>query len=218
MNSQPQKAISLLADLRQHPDELLATGIRKIDLLQAEAGALYVSGKTTEADQLVRDTLQKNLNDPQTLATIVQISAVFKRYTNALAAVDQLLKVKPNDVPALISKGVFNIQAGKPAAAVEPLSLAISLQSTNYGARLYRAVAYLGSDQLEASQNDYESLKKIFPDSNEVNSGLGEIAWRQKDTNAAIHYYELCLKNLPVDSKQAQFFADRINSLRAGSP
>jgi hypothetical protein len=51
-----------------------------------------------------------------------------------------------------------------------------------------------------------------------VNSGLGEIAWRRKDTNAAVHYYELCLKNLPVESKQAQFFADRINSLKAGSP
>lgn len=218
MNSQPQKAISLLADLRQHPEELLATGIRKIDLLQAEAGALYVSGKTTEADQLVRDTLQKNLNDPQTLATIVQISAVFKRYTNALAAVDQLLKVKPNDVSALISKGVFSIQAGKPAEAVEPLSQAVSLQSTNYGARLYRAVAYMGSDQLDAAQQDYETLQKAFPNSNEVNSGLGEIAWRRKDTNAAVHYYELCLKNLPVESKQAQFFADRINSLKAGSP
>ncbi len=217
MNAQPQKAISLLADLRQHQDELLATGIRKIDLLQAEAGALYVSGKVTEADQLVHSTLQKNLNDPQTLTTIIQISSVFKRYTNALAAVDQLLKIKPNDVSALISKGVFSIQAGKAAEAVEPLSLAVSLQSTNFGARLYRAVAYLGSDQLEAAENDYETLQKTFPNSNEVNSGLAEIAWRRKDTNAAIHYYELCLKNVPVDSKRAEFLSERINSLKAGS-
>ncbi len=218
MNQQPDKAFALLNDLKSRSEDLAAVGIRKIDLLQAEAGALYMSRKSAEADELLRKTVRQNSGDPQTLATVIQISSVFKSYTNALLAVDQLLKLKPNDISALLSKGVLTIQAGKPREAVEPLTRVLSLQSTNYGAKLYRAVAYLGSEQLDEAQNDYTSLQKTFPNSNEVNSGLAEIAWRKKDTNSAVHYYELCLKNLPVNSPQAKFFADRINSLTSPAP
>jgi predicted Zn-dependent protease len=162
--------------------------------------------------------VRQNPNDPRILSVVIQIAAVFKSYTNALFAVDHMLKLNPTDVPTLLSKGVLHIQSGKPEEAVPALTQVLSLQSTNYGARLYRAVAYLSSKQYDEAQKDYELLQKTFPNSNEVNSGLGDIAWQRKDTNNAIKYYELCLKNVPVGSQQARIFADRINSLKSPTP
>ncbi|MBC8097105.1 MAG: DUF2723 domain-containing protein [Akkermansiaceae bacterium] len=218
MNQQPDKALVLINQIKNQLEDLAALGIRKIDLLQAEAGALYMSGKKVEADELLKNTVRQNLKDPQTLATVMQVSSVFKNYTNALFAVSQLLQIRPNDVPALLAMGVLSVQSGMPADAIDPLTRVISLQSTNYGAKLYRAIAYLNSEQVIEAQQDYESLQKSFPNSNEVNSGLAEVAWRRKDTNAAVRYYELCLKNVPLDSPQARFLADRINSLKSPAP
>jgi Flp pilus assembly protein TadD len=214
MNQMPAKSQALLAGLRDRAEDLAAAGIRRIDFMQTEVSTLFVDNKSDEANQLLQKLIEKNPKDQEVLATVVQISSVFKSYTNALLALDQLLKLNPDDIPALTSKGVFNLQAGNFSNAIPPLNRVLSLQSTNYGVQLYRAVAYLKSEKLDEAQKDYEQLQKVFPNSNDVNSGLGEIAWLRKDTNSAVRYYELCLKNVPAGSDQAKFFSDRINSLK----
>jgi tetratricopeptide (TPR) repeat protein len=218
MNQQPEKAIRLLSMLRDRTEELAALGIRKIDLLQAEAGALFVSKRTEEANALLRQMMDQNPKDPLTLTTVMQIASVFRSYTNALNAVDRLLQLKPNDVPSLLNKGVINIQAGRHQAAIESLNQVLSIQGTNYGAQLYRALAYLGSERIDEAQKDFEALLKIYPNSNDVNSGLAEIALRRNDTNTAIKHFEICLKNTPVGSPQARMIGDRINRLKNPKP
>lgn len=214
ITQQADKATALLAMLRERKEELAEMGIRSIDLLQAEAGALYVAKRTEEADRLLLNTMNQDPKNLQTLATVVQIATVFRSYTNALLGIDRLLELKPDDVQTLISKGVLSIQAKKFADAIEPLTKVLSIQATNHGAQLYRAVAYLGSDRLDEAHQDYTSLLKTFPNSNDIHNGLADIALRRKDTNTAIHHLEICLRNLPIDSAQARTVSDRINELR----
>jgi tetratricopeptide (TPR) repeat protein len=214
VNQQPDKARQLLADLRNRTEDLAAVGIRSLDLLQTDATSLFVSGKTDEANRLLEKALERNPTDHDVLAAVAQLSATFRSYTNAILAVDQMLKLKPDDVPALISKAVFNIQAGHFTNAIPTLDRVLTLQTNNYSAQLYRAVAFLSADKLDEAQKDYDSLQKIFPNSIEINSGFAEIAWRRKDTNTAVRYYELCLKNAPAGSEQEKFFSDRLNVLK----
>ena len=162
MNQMPDKAQALLASLRDRTEDLAAGGIRRIDFIQTEVSALFVNNKTNEANQLLADLIVNHPKVRKCSPRSFRFAPVFKSYTNALLALDQLLKLKPDDVPALISKGVVNIQAGAFTNAIPPLNRALSLQSTNHGALLYRAVAYLNCEKLDEAQKITKTSTRHF--------------------------------------------------------
>jgi tetratricopeptide (TPR) repeat protein len=142
------------------------------------------------------------------------MSATFGRLTNALAAIDLQLQLKPDDPATLVNKGVFSLHLRQFQDAIPPLTQAIALQTNNHNAQLFRAVAYLNCERLDEAQKDYECLQKIFPKAIEVNGGLGEVAARKGDTNAAIRYFELALADSTPGSDQARYFSERLKSLK----
>ncbi len=82
---------------------------------------------------------------------------------------------------------------------------------------LNRAIAYLRSDKLDEARRDYEVLQKTFPTAFQVFYGLGEIAYRKSETNAAVRNYELYLANSPPP-EEAKVISARLKQLKAGSP
>ncbi len=218
LNRLPAKASELLTGLNVPDEDWEAAGIRKLDLIQTQATALFASEKTLEAEQLLQETMRQNPTDTNLLAMVVQISAAFGRFTNALSAVDLQLRLNPDDLSALANKGILSIQLKNFRDALEPLSRVLSIDTTNYSARLTRAYAAVSCDQFDEAEQDYELLRKYFPNAIEVNSGLAEIAWRKKDTNTAIYYYQLCLTNSNPNPQQVKFLSERLKSLTAPSP
>jgi tetratricopeptide (TPR) repeat protein len=89
----------------------------------------------------------------------------------------------------------------------------LALETTNYTAMLNRAIAYLRSDQLDAAQRDYETLQKAVPRAYQVYYGLGEIAYRRKDTNGVVRNYELYLSNAPPNLEEAKVIRERLGKL-----
>ncbi len=81
-----------------------------------------------------------------------------------------------------------------------------------------RAIASLRSDKLDDALKDYEAVQREYPKAHQVYYGLGEIAYRRKDTNAALRHYESYLSNAPPDYVEAKFVADRIKELRGDKP
>jgi tetratricopeptide (TPR) repeat protein len=67
---------------------------------------------------------------------------------------------------------------------------------------------------LDESQQDYETLQKAAPSAYQVYYGLGEIAYRRKDTNGAIRYYELYLSNAPPNLEEAKAIRERVSKLK----
>src|SRR5205814_2759424 len=94
--------------------------------------------------------------------------------------------------------------------AIPPLTRVLTLQSNNYPAMLNRAIAYLRSDRLDAAKQDYEVLQKALPTQYQIYYGLGEIAYRKKETNAAVRSYQLYLTNSPPDTEEAKFIKARL--------
>ena len=76
----------------------------------------------------------------------------------------------------------------------------------------------LRSEQLDAAQADSEALQKAYPKAFQVYYHLGEMAYRRKDTNAALRNYELYLTNAPPNTQQSQFVAGRIKELKPSIP
>jgi tetratricopeptide (TPR) repeat protein len=92
------------------------------------------------------------------------------------------------------------------------------MDTNNYSALLNRAIAYLRANKLEAAQGDYDVLQKAFPTAHQIYYGLAEVAWRKKDTNAAIRNYQLYLANAQTNTAEAKDVSARLKELKPGSP
>jgi predicted Zn-dependent protease len=180
--------------------------------------ALFYSHKTLEAEQVLQSCMAQHPGDEALLATVAQISSMFGRVTNALSAVERELVVRPTNMAALVVEGYLQMQMTNFSQAIPPLTRALSIDSNNYTARFDRAIANLCLDQLDQAQQDYRILVRVFPGSFKVYYGLGEIAWRRKDTNAAIRFYRLYLTNSVPESPEAKMIAERLQSLIPAPP
>ena len=216
----PEKALDLIANLRRNNEATEAAGIGKKELLPVEASALFAANRIPEAEQLLENYIQSDPHNTNVLATVIQIAATFRHYTNAISAIDRLIEVQPDNIAALMSKGSFALQMTNYVSAIDALTRVLTLETNNYNARLYRALAYLGSDQLDEATQDYKELETLFPKSADVASGLAEISWRRKDTNAAIHYYSLSLSNAPpnVRPERLDQLKERLKALQPEKP
>ena len=58
-------------------------------------------------------------------------------------------------------------------------------------------------------------MQKRSPTLFRVQYGLGEIAFRRKDTSAAIKHYETYLKYAPPGTEEAKQIAERLKQLKA---
>ena len=218
LNRMPQQGLALVNEIRDKPNVFELNSTNRADLLVIEAAALFSEKEREKAEQLVHSAIQSNPDNQYLLNNVLQVSSAFRSYSNALAANERLLRLDPKNTGALVNKGYFCIQLSDFSSAIQPLTYALELQPSNYVARLDRAIAYLRTDQLDESRKDYQELAKVFPDQVQVNYGLGEIAYRKKDTNDAIKYYKLYLSNAVPNTVEAREVSERLQELRSGSP
>jgi tetratricopeptide (TPR) repeat protein len=161
--------------------------------------------------------LKKYPDDEGLLAAATQVYITYECYSNALVTLEQQLKISPTNLTALVNKGNVCIWLGKYAQAIPPLTRALALETNNPYALMNRAIANLRCGKLDEAQRDYEVLQKSLPTSPRVNYGLQEIAYRKKDTNAAIRYCQLYLANAQTNTAEAKIVSERLKELRPGS-
>jgi Flp pilus assembly protein TadD len=219
----PDQTLELISEIRTNsPESLAEAKIQKPDLAAIEATALFSAHRTAEADHVLQNLMDEYPENERLLAMVAQISTSFGRFTNALIAVQREVALAPTNSAALVIQGYLNIQLGNFKEAIGPLTRALSLETNNYAvqfpAQLDRAIAYLRADRLAEAEHDYLTVLKINPNSFQIYYGLGEIAWRRKDTNAAIANYQLYLTNSVPDSDEAKMISERLQSLQPGAP
>ena len=214
----PDEALRLVQEIHQKETAFDVNRTNINELLFAEASAYLASKDAAAADAAVTKTLQKFPADkellPVLLGTATKAYMNFGFYSNALDSIEQELKLSPDNPLALGNKGVSLLQLNAFEQAIPPLTRVVELQSTNYTALFNRAIAYLRCGQLDASEKDYETLQKIAPTAYSIYYGLQEIAYRRKDTNAAIHYCELYLTNSPPNPEEIKFVSARLTELK----
>jgi tetratricopeptide (TPR) repeat protein len=213
-NRLPQKALELVDGFHVPDETLEAAGLRRLDLVQAEATVLYANQKPLEAEQLLQQSMRNDPNNDNLLTMVAQISTRFGSFTNAISAVDRHLQLRPDDTGAWLSKGLLEVQLTNYTEAIALFTHVLTLETNNYAAILNRAFASVKSERYADALRDYETLRKLFPNSLEVNSGLAEIAFRKNDTNTALYFYGLCVSNSNPNPEQLKFFNDRLKSLK----
>jgi tetratricopeptide (TPR) repeat protein len=182
--------------------------------LHCRATSLQGAGRTNEIPSFIDDFVRKNGKHNQVLAAAADAYAENGMHEQQLATIEELLKREPNRPEWLSQKGVAELQLGRYEAAIATLTTALSVAPTDENARLARAIARLGADQLDPARDDYQQLVNSKGCSANALFGLGTIAWRKHETNSAIHFYQQYLTNAIADSPQVTVASQRLRELR----
>ena len=218
VSQMPGEALKTVNEIRTQPDLLAVVGTNRNELLFVEASAHLGQNNPRGAEDAVQDAVRRYPGDADLLATATQVYLKYARYTNALSTIEQELVISATNVNALVNQGFACIQVGAFEQAIPALTRVLALETNNHSALLNRAIARLRANRLDDSQSDYELLQKAFPTAPQIAYGLGEIAWRRKDTNAAVRNYQLYLANAQTNTVEAKSVLARLKELKSGVP
>ena len=223
-NRLPDRALQVIGEIHAQADPTGLDHTNAVQLLGLETSAHMAKGEVKQAEDTVRAALTKSPGDPDLLAIATKVYMDFGSYTNALATADQQLQLRPDDAAALFYKGNACLQLNQFSQAIEPLTRVLQMETNNFSkahylAQFMRAKAYLGDQKLEQAKADYEVLRQALPKEFPVYFDLGEIAYRQKNTNAAIQNYELYKANAPTNlTEDLKVVNLRLAELKHGTP
>ena len=85
----------------------------RTEMLYVEASAHLATGDLKGAEQAVQAALRKYPNDLDLLDVATQVYLNYRCYTNALATVEQQIRLSPTNMTALVNKGNVCIWLGK---------------------------------------------------------------------------------------------------------
>jgi tetratricopeptide (TPR) repeat protein len=215
----PDEALRMLDEIHTRP----IPRTNQTDLLSVEVSARLAAQDFKGASSAVQTSLDKFPSDEDLIAAAAQTFMNYGLYTNALEMINKQLKLSPDNLNALLNKGFVCLHLAEYDNALPPLTRILTLDTNALSefhrtALLNRAIAHLRLSHWEESKRDYESLQKLQPSDTRIFYGLGEIAYRIRDTNAALRNYNLYLANAPKGSLETKNVTDRVKELKGGSP
>ncbi len=221
----PDETLKMVAEIHEHAASLGLNRTNVSEILSLEAGALLAKHETNAVPAAVQRTVDKFPADEEIVGAGAGILMSIGQFTNALPLLDQQLRLNPTNASALVNQGFAYLRLNAFDRAVTPLSRVVQMDTNaapemvelHYSALFNRAIAYFKNDQLDLAQADYDVLQQAFPKAFQFYYGPAEIAYRKKDTNAAIRNYELYLANAPANSAEASNVMARLRELK-GSP
>jgi tetratricopeptide (TPR) repeat protein len=220
----PDESLKIISDIYARSDVLGVTRANQTNLLNIETSAYLRKNDNQGAMKAVDAAIARYPADRSNLlAVATEVFWKSKQYSNSLVLADRQLDIVPTNTTALYYKGNSYVQLGRFDEAVKTLSQVLELvpntNQVHYLALLVRAQAYVGLDKLQEAKGDYEVLQKAFPTQAGIYFGLGEVSYREKDTNAAIRHYQLYLSNASTNLvEERKQVTARLTELKRGGP
>jgi predicted Zn-dependent protease len=210
---QPDSALDVLHDPIKRPMRFALTDFNSTELNELVASAYFEKNQVREGVSLLEKEMDRHPDDENLMLVSAKTFILLKLHTNALAAVNRKLGHTPNDPNWLFGKGVISLEAGAYNEAVTALSRCLELQTNQPAALFDRGLAYIQSTQFDNARADFLRLQAAYTNNFQVQFYLGEIAWRQHQTNEAIPYYKLCLASAPTNSPEQKTAQKRLTDL-----
>jgi tetratricopeptide (TPR) repeat protein len=207
------QALQAVAEMRADPDLQPLGPAAEVEVALLAARVWFAKTNFPKAEAIINSLLASHPEAAGVLDRAEDLFTTYGSYSNALAIVERQLQSAPDNFAILIKKGGLSILSGDFSNAIPPLTRSLELTNT-YEARLNRAYAYVRSGRLDAAEADYKELLRAFPTAYRAYYWLGEIAWQNKDTNAAVHYYQQCLSNSAAGAAEVNLVATRLKSLQ----
>ncbi len=217
MSRLPDRALEALHDPLEQPEKFSITTANQAQLNIIAAAAYLQNNDVARGTKLFDTEIALHPNDDNLLNYVGQTYVAYGLFTNALAVIDHKLRLAPNDKAWLFNRGYVSLQCKAYDDAIDAFTRVLATE-TNSSALFNRALACLNSGRLDAARADYKTLQQTYTNSFQIAYGLGEVAWRQHDTNEAIRNYKLYLANANTNTAEAAGVIQRLRELKGHSP
>jgi tetratricopeptide (TPR) repeat protein len=218
MSRLPDRALEVLRDPLEQPERFSLAKNNATELNVTAAAADFQKNDFARGTHLLETEIALHPDDTNLLNATVQAYLSHGLFTNALVIIDRQLKLAPNDPDWLFNRGNVSLQLQAYDDAIDAFTRVLATQTNNPSVLFNRALARLNSGKLDAAGADYKTLQQSFTNSFRVAWGLGEIAWRQHNTNEAIRNYKLYLANTDTNTEEATNVIQRLRELKGHSP
>jgi len=168
-NTRPLGSEEAIAALRKALE--LNAGL--IDASNWLHNTLQQLGRPTEARQVVMDMVERDPLYRPGIRNAVNSFNAFGEYDQALAYLERIKPLIPNDAVIQSSTAAVHFEQGQVAEALREVEAAVALQPTNSVARLTRSFAWMASHQWEQVAAEGEEWTRIW---GLVHLGRGEEA------------------------------------------
>lgn len=210
----PRLALDALRDPLAHPENFSLVETNETELHVLAAAAYFQETNFTRGLELLETEIAMHPDNDSLLAAAAQAYMVHGLFDKALGVINRKLELTPDNPTWLYSRGYISIQLKNYDAAIVALTRVLAIQTNNDNALFNRAIANLDSDHLDAARADYLRLQLTFTNAFQIAYGLGEIAWRQHDTNEAVRNYQIYLVNANTNTGEAQTVLERLRELK----
>jgi tetratricopeptide (TPR) repeat protein len=218
MRGFPDQALALAREVRDCAGRTPGASTNLTDLFTLEASAYFIKKEPEIAAKVIETNLAAHPGNVQLMAAACKTFADYGQFTNALVLTKGMLQIEPTNAATWLNQGCFLVEVSEFDQAVRAFDHVLTLETNNATALLYRAIANLRADNLDASLKDYEIIQQQYPKLHQAYFGLGEIAYRRNDTNTAIRQYEAYLSNAPPNQAESKLVANRLKDLRGAPP
>jgi tetratricopeptide (TPR) repeat protein len=213
----PDRALDALHEPLMQPATFSLNATNSTQLNVLAAAAYFQKTNFTRGSEILELEISRHPENNELLTAAAQAYVARGLFTQALAVIDRKLQATPDDPTWLFGRGYACIQMKNYDAAIAALTRLLAIQTNNPDALFNRAIANLSSDKLDAARADYQKLQQTFTNSFQIAYGLGEIAWRKHETNAAVKNYKQYLTTADTNTAEAQGVIQRLQELQ-GQP
>jgi len=214
----PGLALEALQEPLAHPDKFSLNDENSTELNILAASAYIQQKDLKRGTSLIEKEIDHHPDNDDLLTTAAQAYMAQGLFTNALRVIKLKLLQTPGDPTWLANLGYTYMRLNDNEQAITTLTQVLNGQTNNNNARLNRAIAYLNTGKLDAARDDYRQLQQASPNAFQIAYGLGEIAWRQHDTNDIINNYTIYLANAPTNTAESKIISQRLAEIKGRLP
>ncbi|MBL9174357.1 MAG: tetratricopeptide repeat protein [Verrucomicrobiales bacterium] len=166
------------------------------------------------AEKLIEGARSQFAADTSLIDLLTALYIRNNRLDEAVPLLEQWRKLRADDPAATLRLSTILISRRQFDQALRIIDPFLGLKSDNVGARINRAICLFQLGRLDDARREYQGLAEKLPDLALVQFGLGEIAVRQKNTNAALQHFEKYLKTAATNTTEYADVTTRVNQMR----
>jgi tetratricopeptide (TPR) repeat protein len=194
----PDKALEVAGEIRARHSARHLNATNLVELARIEAMAHYNKGELDAAEKLLVEARRQFPANETLLDTLAQMYLTADRLTNALAAVEEQLKLKPDNVDVLLNKAYLcmRLESYEPASAA--VAAVLQKEPNNVRALLDKGAICIQTKAFKDAVAPLDQALKLQPE-NRIALMNRAIARLQSDQlDAAKRDYEALQKIAPT--------------------
>jgi tetratricopeptide (TPR) repeat protein len=193
----PDKALEVAAEIRARQSGRPLSSTNLVELVRIEAMAHFNRGDTDTAEKLLSEARRQFPQDEVLLDARAQMYVTANRLTNALETVEEQLKIKPDNVTALLNKAYICLRLESYDLANAAVTAVLKKEPDNVQALLDKGVICIQTKAFKEAVAPLNQALKLQPN-NQIALLNRAIAQLQSDQlDAAQRDYEALQKVIP---------------------